>query len=110
MPSARSSPLLTLSRRCRTLADVRKLAKDAPKAFAGSEQFKKDMEALTAGVLEKHDAIALKFKALTDGALNAAIERTTSRRISTVAGSVGVGPKATTVTRPRTLRARCQHA
>ena len=35
------------------LADVRKVAEDAPKAFAASEQFKKDMEALTAGVLEK---------------------------------------------------------
>ena len=33
------------------------------------------MEALTAGVLEKHDAIALKVKALTDGALKASTER-----------------------------------
>jgi hypothetical protein len=40
----------------KNLADVRKIAEDAPKAFAASEQFKKDMEALTAGGLEKHDA------------------------------------------------------
>jgi hypothetical protein len=53
----------------KNLADVRRIAEDAPKAFAGSEQFKKDMEALTAGVLEKHDAIATKVKELTDGAL-----------------------------------------
>src|SRR5262245_8616048 len=52
----------------KNLADVRKIAEDAPKAFAASEQFKKDMEALTAGVLEKHDAIALKVKVLTEGA------------------------------------------
>src|SRR5215471_4858346 len=55
----------------KNLADVRKIAEDAPKAFAASEQFKKDLEALTAGVLEKHDAIAPKVKALTDGALKA---------------------------------------
>ena len=59
----------------KNLADVRKLAEDAPKAFATSEQFKKDMEALTAGVLEKHDAITTKVKELTDGALKAATER-----------------------------------
>ena len=59
----------------KNLADVRKIAEDAPKAFATSEQFKKDMEALTAGVLEKHDAVALKVKALTDGALKASTER-----------------------------------
>ena len=59
----------------KNLADVRKIAEDAPKAFATSEQFKKDMEALTAGVLEKHDAIALRVKALTDGALKASTER-----------------------------------
>ena len=59
----------------KNLADVRKIAEDAPKAFAGSEQFKKDMEALTAGVLEKHDAVALKVKALTEGALQASTER-----------------------------------
>jgi phage shock protein A len=59
----------------KNLADVRKIAEDAPKAFAASEQFKKDMEALTAGVLEKHDAIATKVKELTDGALKAATER-----------------------------------
>ena len=46
----------------KNLEDVRKIAEDAPKAFAASEQFKKDMEALTAGVLEKHDAIALKVR------------------------------------------------
>src|SRR5262249_7245852 len=51
----------------KNLADVRKIAEDA-KAFAGSEQFKKDTKALTAGVLEKHDAIALKVKALTESA------------------------------------------
>jgi HK97 family phage major capsid protein len=33
------------------------------------------MEALTAGVLEKHDAITTKVKELTDGALKAATER-----------------------------------
>ena len=33
----------------KNLADVRKIAEDAPKAFAASEQFKKDMEALTTG-------------------------------------------------------------
>jgi HK97 family phage major capsid protein len=57
------------------LADVRKIAEDAPKVFAASEQFKKDVEALTAGMLEKHDAIAPKVKALTDGALKALTER-----------------------------------
>jgi hypothetical protein len=41
-----------------------------------SEQFKKDMEALAAGVLEKHDAIATKVRELTDAALKAATERT----------------------------------
>ena len=55
----------------KNLADVRKIAEDRRRSFAASEQFKKDLEALTAGVLEKHDAIAPKVKALTDGALKA---------------------------------------
>jgi hypothetical protein len=59
----------------KNLADVREIAQDASQAFAASEQFKKDMEALTAGMLEKHDAIALKVKALTEGALKASTER-----------------------------------
>ena len=42
----------------KSLADVRKLVEDAPKAVAGSDQFKKDVEALIAGVLEKHEAIS----------------------------------------------------
>jgi hypothetical protein len=59
----------------KNLADVREIAQDASQAFAASEQFKKDMETLTAGMLEKHDAIALKVKALTEGALKASTER-----------------------------------
>jgi hypothetical protein len=36
----------------KNLADVRKIVEDPPKAFAASEQFKKDMEALTDGALK----------------------------------------------------------
>jgi hypothetical protein len=43
--------------------------------LAGSEQFKKDLEALTAGVLEKNDAIAAKVKTITDTAIKAATDR-----------------------------------
>ena len=59
----------------KSLADVRKLVEDAPKALAGSDQFKKDVEALIAGVLEKHDAISAKVKALTETALSSATTR-----------------------------------
>jgi hypothetical protein len=47
----------------KSLADVRKLDEDVPKAVAGSDQFKKDVEALIAGVLEKHEAISARVKA-----------------------------------------------
>jgi hypothetical protein len=33
----------------KSLADVRKLVEDAPKSLTGSDQFKKDVEALVAG-------------------------------------------------------------
>jgi HK97 family phage major capsid protein len=59
----------------KSLADVRKLVEDAPKSLTGSDQFKKDVEALVAGVVEKHDAIAVKVKELTDGAIKAATDR-----------------------------------
>ena len=57
------------------LAAVRKIAEDTPKSLAGSEQFKKDMEALTAGVLEKNEAIAAKVKEIADTALKAVTDR-----------------------------------
>ena len=47
---------------------------DAPKSLAGS-QFKKDVEALVAGVVEKHDVIATKVNEPTDGALKGAADR-----------------------------------
>ncbi|WP_439399063.1 phage major capsid protein [Bradyrhizobium sp. PMVTL-01] len=59
----------------KSLAEVRRIAEDAPKSVAASEQFKKDMEALTAGVLEKSDAIAKQVKSITDGALKEAAGR-----------------------------------
>ncbi|ODM71687.1 phage major capsid protein [Bradyrhizobium elkanii] len=59
----------------KSLAEVRKIAEDAPKSVAASEQFKKDMEALTAGVLEKSDAITKQVKSITDGALKEAADR-----------------------------------
>lgn len=59
----------------KSLADVRKLVDDAPKAVAGSDQFKKDVEALISGVLEKNDAISVKVKALTDTALKGITDR-----------------------------------
>ncbi|SDC06919.1 phage major capsid protein, HK97 family [Bradyrhizobium brasilense] len=59
----------------KSLAEVRKIAEDAPKSVASSEQFKKDMEALTAGVLEKSDALTTKVKSITDGAIKAAADR-----------------------------------
>jgi HK97 family phage major capsid protein len=59
----------------KNLADVRKIAEDAPKSIASSEQFKKDVEAMIAGVLEKHDAIAAKVKLLTETALKGAADR-----------------------------------
>jgi hypothetical protein len=86
----------------KNLADVRKIAEDAPKAFAASEQFKKDMEALTAGVLEKHDAIALKVKALTEGALKASTERMDDIEKKLNRGRLGGGwAIATTAARAR---------
>jgi HK97 family phage major capsid protein len=59
----------------KSLADVRRLVEDAPKSVAGSDQFKKNVEALIAGVLEKHEAISAKVKALTETALSSATER-----------------------------------
>jgi HK97 family phage major capsid protein len=59
----------------KSLADVRKLVEDAPKAVAGSDQFKKDVEALIAGVLEKHEAISARVKSLTETALASATTR-----------------------------------
>lgn len=57
------------------LAAVRKLAEDAPKNVVGSSEFKKDMEAITAGVLEKHDALAKQVKAIEEKALKDAQDR-----------------------------------
>lgn len=59
----------------KSLAEVRKIAEDAPKSLVASDQFKKDMEALTAGVLEKSDALTTKVKSITDGAIKVATER-----------------------------------
>jgi HK97 family phage major capsid protein len=71
------------------LAAVRKSAEDAPKSFTSSEQFKKDMEALTAGVLEKHDAVAAKVKEITDTALKAVTERVDNIEKKTNRSKVG---------------------
>lgn len=57
------------------LAAVRKLAEDAPKSVLASADFKKDLEALAAGVLEKSDAIDKKFKKFGDDTLAPANER-----------------------------------
>jgi HK97 family phage major capsid protein len=54
---------------------VRKIAEDTPKSVVASAEFKKDMDALTAGVLEKHDALAKQVKAIEETALKAAQER-----------------------------------
>lgn len=54
---------------------VRKLAEDAPKNVTTSAEFKKDMDALTSGVLEKHDALAKQVKAIEETALKAAQQR-----------------------------------
>lgn len=54
---------------------VRKIAEDAPKSVVASSEFKKDMDALTAGVLEKHDALAKQVKAIEETALKAAQDR-----------------------------------
>ncbi len=59
----------------KSLADVRKIAEDAPKSVASSDQFKKDVEAIIAGVLEKNDALTTKVKALTDTALKSVTDR-----------------------------------
>jgi len=59
----------------KSLADVRKLVEDASKSFAGSDQFKKDVEALIGGVLEKNEALTKQVKTLTDGALKGAADR-----------------------------------
>jgi len=57
------------------LAAVRRIAEDAPKSVLGSAEFKKDMEALSAGVLEKHDALARQVKAIEEKALKDAQDR-----------------------------------
>jgi HK97 family phage major capsid protein len=57
------------------LHDIRKLVEDAPKAVLESPQFKKDMEALTSGVLTKHDALALKVKEIEEKAVKGATDR-----------------------------------
>lgn len=57
------------------LAAVRKIAEDAPKSLANSDQFKKDLEAITAGVLEKNDALSAQVKKITDTALKAVTDR-----------------------------------
>jgi len=54
---------------------VRKIAEDAPKSVTSSSEFKKDMDALTTGVLEKHDALAKQVKAIEETALKAAQDR-----------------------------------
>jgi HK97 family phage major capsid protein len=59
----------------KSLADVRKLAEDAPKSLAGSDQFKKDVENIIAGALEKNDALTTKVKAMTETALKPITER-----------------------------------
>jgi hypothetical protein len=43
--------------------------------LAGSDQFKKDVEALIARVLERHEAITSKVKALTETALSSTTTR-----------------------------------
>lgn len=53
----------------KSLSDIRKLVDDAPKSVAGSDQFKKDVENIIAGVLEKNDAVTTKVKAMMDSAL-----------------------------------------
>jgi hypothetical protein len=75
----------------KSLADVRKLVEDAPKSLAGSDQFKKDVEALVAGVVEKHDAIATKVKQLTDGALKGAADRMDEIEKKLNRGKLGAG-------------------
>lgn len=52
----------------RDLADVRRLAEDAGKKATDSPQFKKDLEALTAGVEAKHAAIEEQVKKIIDEA------------------------------------------
>ncbi len=63
----------------KSLVEVRKIAEDAPKSVANSEQFKKDMEALTAGVLEKSDALSTKVKSIIDDATKASSKAATER-------------------------------
>jgi HK97 family phage major capsid protein len=75
----------------KSLADVRKLVDDTPKSLAGSDQFKKDVEALVAGVVEKHDAIATKVKQLTDGALKGAADRMDEIEKKLNRGKLGAG-------------------
>ena len=75
----------------KSLADVRKLVEDTPKAVAGSDQFKKDVEALIAGVLEKHEAISARVKALTETALSSATTRMDDIEKKLNRGKLGAG-------------------
>lgn len=54
------------------LKSVRDVAEAAGKAAGDSPQIKKDLEALTTGVAQKHDAIAAQVKAIEEGAIKAA--------------------------------------
>lgn len=59
----------------RDLKSVRDVAEAAGKAAADNPQVKKDLEALAAGVTEKHEAIAKQVKAIEEGAVKAANDR-----------------------------------
>ncbi|QOG20453.1 phage major capsid protein [Bradyrhizobium sp. SEMIA] len=60
----------------KAIAEIRKIVDDAPKSLANSDQFKKDVENITAGVLEKNDALTKQVKTLTETALKAVTDRT----------------------------------
>jgi HK97 family phage major capsid protein len=57
------------------LAAVRKIAEEAGKAATDSPQVKKDLEALTAGVTEKHTALEKQVKDIEEKAVKAANAR-----------------------------------
>ncbi|MGE0425418.1 MAG: phage major capsid protein [Reyranellaceae bacterium] len=82
------------------LAAVRKMAEDAGKAAADSPQVRKDLEALTAGIAEKHAALEAKAKEMVDAAFAKVtgradeIERKLNRRGFGGAGSEAGEPEA----------------
>lgn len=57
------------------LAAVRKIAEDAGAAVKDNPQLKKDLDALSQGVLAKHDAIEAQVKEIKEKALKAAQDR-----------------------------------